>query len=159
MKEIDNILTLHEAEQLCTLYLDCQLSVLEEAELQYALDRLRYSSPIIDETRRLMALTTVTSRPASAQKKSKRLRLLRIAGIAAMFAIAIGSGSVYVNRSQSSTTVIAYEHGKKLDSEEAAKAVSISIAKAEALIAEAQATEKAATEKQTYLMNLKPDTK
>lgn len=37
MKEHDVKLTLQETEQLCRLYMDCQLTVLEETELQYVL--------------------------------------------------------------------------------------------------------------------------
>lgn len=54
MKEQDIKLTLQETEQLCRLYMDCRLSVLEETELQYVLGKLPYSSPCIDEVRMLM---------------------------------------------------------------------------------------------------------
>ena len=37
MKQNANHITLEEAEQLCRLYMDCQLSVLEETELEYVL--------------------------------------------------------------------------------------------------------------------------
>ena len=34
MKDLDHILTLQETEELCRLYMECQLSVLEEKELR-----------------------------------------------------------------------------------------------------------------------------
>ena len=54
MKDNDQILNLQETEELCRLYLECQLSVLEERELQYILGKLDYSSPLIDEARQSM---------------------------------------------------------------------------------------------------------
>ena len=37
MKQYTRHITVEEAEQLCRLYIDCQLSVLEETELEYVL--------------------------------------------------------------------------------------------------------------------------
>lgn len=50
-------LSREETEELCKLYMDCRLSLLEEAELHYVLDFLPYSSPIIDEARTLMNIS------------------------------------------------------------------------------------------------------
>ena len=47
MKEHDDILTFDETERLCRMYLECGLSVLEEAELKYLLGNVSYSSEII----------------------------------------------------------------------------------------------------------------
>lgn len=68
MKEHDVKLTLQETEQLCRLYMDCRLTVLEETELQYVLGRIPYSSPCIDEVRMLMGV----SMPPKAFKTPKR---------------------------------------------------------------------------------------
>lgn len=57
MKEHDVKLTLQETEQLCRLYMDCKLTVLEETELQYVLGKMPYSSPCIDEVRMLMGVS------------------------------------------------------------------------------------------------------
>ena len=43
MKDNTNILTLQDIEELCRLYLDCELSVLEEQELEYVLLNTSYS--------------------------------------------------------------------------------------------------------------------
>ncbi len=50
-------LSFEETEHLCRLYMDCQLTLLEETELQYVLGFLDYSSPIIDQTRSLMDIS------------------------------------------------------------------------------------------------------
>ncbi len=69
MKEHDVTLTLHETEQLCRLYMDCQLTVLEETELQYVLGKMPYSSPCIDEVRTLMGAPI----PMGVKKPSKKI--------------------------------------------------------------------------------------
>lgn len=55
--EKNKYLSLEETEQLCRLYMDCQLTLLEETELQYVLGKLHYSSPLINETRTLMDIS------------------------------------------------------------------------------------------------------
>ena len=49
--------SLVETEQLCRLYMECQLTRLEEMELQYVLGILPYRTPIIEETRVLMNIS------------------------------------------------------------------------------------------------------
>lgn len=55
--EKDKYLSIEETEQLCRLYMECRLTLLEEAELQYVLGLLPYSSPIIEEVRTLMNIS------------------------------------------------------------------------------------------------------
>ena len=55
--EKEKFLSLEETEQLCRLYIECKLSLLEEAELQYVLCLLPYSTSIIEETRTLMNIS------------------------------------------------------------------------------------------------------
>lgn len=55
--EKEKYLSLEETEQLCRLYMECKLSLLEEAELQYVLGLLPYNSPIIEEVRTLMNIS------------------------------------------------------------------------------------------------------
>ncbi len=55
--EKEKYLSFEETEQLCRLYMECQLNLLEEAELQYVLGFIDYSSPIIDEVRSLMNIS------------------------------------------------------------------------------------------------------
>lgn len=55
--EKDKYLSIEETEQLCRLYMECRLTLLEEAELQYVLGLLPYSTPIIEEVRTLMNIS------------------------------------------------------------------------------------------------------
>ena len=55
--EKDKYLNIDETEQLCRLYMECNLTRLEEAELQYVLEFLPYSTPIIEEVRTLMNIS------------------------------------------------------------------------------------------------------
>ena len=69
MKQDTRHITIEEAEQLCRLYMDCQLSVLEETELEYVLMRSELDSPLLHETRALMGI----SRSVNLQAKKKSL--------------------------------------------------------------------------------------
>lgn len=55
--EKEKYLSIEETEQLCHLYMECRLSGLEETELNYVLNILPYSSPIIEEVRTLMSIS------------------------------------------------------------------------------------------------------
>lgn len=130
MKEQDMKLTLQETEQLCKLYMDCRLSVLEEKELQYVLSQMDYHSPLIDEVRALMGLElTVGSRPfVNVNFKKKQLWHKRIVytGIAASLALLFSIGMSFYHNSSSSqisseSYYLAYVGGKRLD-DAAAKA-------------------------------------
>ena len=57
MKQYTRHITVEEAEQLCRLYIDCQLSVLEETELEYVLMQSGLDSPLISETRTMMGIS------------------------------------------------------------------------------------------------------
>ena len=86
MKQNANHITLEEAEQLCRLYMDCQLSVLEETELEYVLMRSELDSPLLHETRALMGI----SRSVYLQAKKKSLFVTWGWRAAACAAILIG---------------------------------------------------------------------
>lgn len=70
--EKDKYLSLEETEQLCRLYMDCRLSLLEEAELQYVLGLLDYSSQIIDETRTLLDISLSCEIEQKEQKQTSK---------------------------------------------------------------------------------------
>lgn len=153
MKEQDKILTLQETEQLCRLYMDCRLSVLEEAELQYVLSKLPYSSPCIDEVRMLMGLTI---NPESFKAKKKTFSVFRnitAIRIAASFTIlfAIGIALLYNPHASSDSPssfgnghvyIAAYSHGERLKGSEAVAATNIAMAKADSLMRHASLTER-----------------
>lgn len=145
MKEHDAKLTLQETEQLCRLYMDCRLTVLEETELQYVLGKLPYSSPCIDEVRMLMGIT-LSSSLFKSRKKTFGLRRYRTAiRIAASFAIIFVVGiSIFNNRylnygsaasdEDEHAYIAAYSHGERLKGSDAIAATNIAMAKADSLM-------------------------
>lgn len=68
--ENEKCLSLEDTEQLCRLYLDCKLSLLEEAELHYVLGILPYRSSVIDEAKILMDISLSCAMECENQKIS-----------------------------------------------------------------------------------------
>lgn len=165
MKEHDNNLTLQETEQLCRMYMDCRLSVLEETELQYLLGRLPYSSPCIDEVRILMGLP-VASRVHKTHKRSFHFRRNRnvisiAASIAILFVIGIFMLLRHSDHASSSLTngdgplyIAAYRHGERLNGSEAIAATNVAMAKADSLMRYASLTEQANMMKANDIISL-----
>lgn len=129
MKEQDDMLTLPEIEQLCRLYMDCNLSVLEEAELRYLLTQVDYHSPLIDETRRIMDIDAYISGKPFIKVGSRRKSLFRrwapYMGVAASIVLVMSIGFSLLKPSshdavESHSYNIAYVDGQRL-SDEAAK--------------------------------------
>lgn len=128
MKQVDDKLTLHEAEQLCRMYIDCNLSVLEEAELRYFLTQVDYHSPIIDEVRQIMSAENYFSNktPINAPIDNKHIsrKWSVYMSMAASFAILISVGLfLWKSSSRSSddsqSYYIAYVDGQRLSDDEA----------------------------------------
>lgn len=155
MKEQDVKLTIQETEQLCRLYMDCRLSVLEETELQYVLGKLPYSSPCIDEARMLMGLSISTIAAKPKRPFSSFFRSRSAIGIAASFAILLAIGvSLLHNRSSdvqnvsslssdnAQVYIAAYSHGKQLDRNDAVTSTNIAMAKADSLMKHASMAER-----------------
>lgn len=148
MKEQDPKLTIQETEQLCRLYMNCRLSVLEETELQYVLGKLPYSSPCIDEARMLMGLTI---HPEALTAKKKVFNLFRnkaaisiAATITALLAIGIALlHNQSVNEfSHDDVYVAAYIHGERLNGNEVINVTNLAMAKADSLMTCASLTER-----------------
>lgn len=110
MKQNANHITLEEAEQLCRLYMDCQLSVLEETELEYVLMLSELDSPLLRETRALMGI----SRSVNLQAKKKRLFVTWGWRAAACAAILIGCVALLRNHITTETDAIANKEGVEL---------------------------------------------
>lgn len=150
MKGQDVKLTLRETEELCRLFMDCKLSVLEETELEYVLSNLDYHSPLIDEVRELMAVpislgVTQPSKPASATKRTWAKRFSYFS-VAASIALLIGIGFNLNRHDESSqfhsgAVYIAYAGGKQLNTEDAKKQVEEDILSADAFIREMEELE------------------
>ncbi len=136
MKEQDVKLTIQETEQLCRLYMDCRLSVLEETELQYVLGRLPYTSPCIDEVRMLMGLTVPPKTFKTRLKPFGFLRSRSAVSIAASFALLfIIVIAFLLNKSASGQSsdelYIAYANGQEVSPEQAVRQVEADMKTAE----------------------------
>ncbi|MDE6396705.1 MAG: hypothetical protein K2K84_05490 [Muribaculaceae bacterium] len=170
MKEQDNdIISLKDAEDLCRLYLDCRLSVVEEKELQYILEKLDYSSPLINKARTSMMAESLISKKSVSQKQTKSKCKSWAVGIAASVAviltlsaiIRLQSGvnnnqpvSTTISTSRSDNIIIAYEGGVKLNREDSEKAVNDALKKAEKLMAMAEAKVREEEYKRNHIINL-----
>ena len=110
MKQETRHMTVEEAEKLCRLYMDCQLSVLEETELEYVLMRSELDSPLLQETRALMGI----SRSVYLQAKKKSLFVTWGWRAAACVAIIIGCAALMWNLITSKTDTIAYKEGTEI---------------------------------------------
>lgn len=110
MKQNARHITVEEAEKLCQLYMDCQLSVLEETELEYVLMTSELDSPLINETRALMGI----SRSVNLQTKKKRLFMTWGWRAAACVAIIIGCAVLLRNHITNKTDTIAYVEGTEI---------------------------------------------
>lgn len=134
MKEYDDKLTIREIEELCNLYMDCALTSLEEAELEYVLLTTDSDSEIIRETRAVMGLSReLAARPAAPAEgksgkngkndKKRRIALRRwrraVTGIAASAAILVASVIGFSSGGASEVEYIAYVGGRQLRGEEA----------------------------------------
>lgn len=145
MKERDSKLTLQETEQLCSLYIDCKLSVLEETELQYVLSKTDYHSPLIDDVRTLMGIelsaANKTFEKVEPQKKQTWTKRAFYSGIAASIVILLGVGlSIYhtssTSHNSSAPYYLAYANGHRLSDEEARLQIEADMRSADAFIRE-----------------------
>lgn len=141
MNRQDIQLTLHETEQLCRLYMDCRLSVLEETELEYLLGKLPHSTPCIDETRMLMGvrLPTATAVPEPPRKHGRILRSPLLFRVAASVAVvcAIALAAVFHEtggESGGAPVYIAYANGVRTDGEQTVRQVESDMQKAESFM-------------------------
>ena len=145
MKQNARYITIEEAEQLCRLYMDCQLSVLEETELEYVLMQSEMESPLINETRTMMGI----SRSVNLQTSKKHLFLTWAWRVAACVAILIGSVALLQNHITSEADCIAYVEGKEVCGERAKVIAEADVARMEQFmqtVEKKRATEQAKVE-------------
>ena len=110
MKQNAKHITIEEAEQLCRLYMDCQLSVLEETELEYLLMQSELDSPLLSETRSLMGISC----SVNLQTKKKRLFVAWGWWAAACVAVLIGCVALLRNHITIETDAFAKKEGAEL---------------------------------------------
>lgn len=148
MKHPENQFTIEELEKLCQLYMDCQLSVLEEIELEYLLMQSDFDSPLINEIKELMAVSRSFKLEASKPHKSIWSWALRVAACAA---IVLGAFALFqhININRDNDNCIVYVAGKKASAEEAYKIAEADVAKMQQfmrVVNEQQAQEEAKVE-------------
>ena len=117
MKTIES-LTLNDLEQLAQACLDCQLTRLEEKELELVLASSPLSSPSIDEAREQMALTSLMAASHSRRRMAKR-RFLRFGSIAACLAALIIGGTLMTAPTEPQVSYYVCINGQELHGEAA----------------------------------------
>lgn len=129
-------LSLEEAEKLCRLFMDCRLSALEEAELEFVLLHADFDSPVIRETKEVMAVSRhVKFKEAGKIRKppfSRNVSAWTFGTAAAailMACVAIFRDIAY--RSPDDPTCIAYVAGRQADNETAQKTAEADVARME----------------------------
>ncbi|MGN0209561.1 MAG: hypothetical protein ACI391_00405 [Muribaculaceae bacterium] len=119
--------TLKELEQMAQAYLNCKLSLQSEKELELVLTTTELSSPILNEARMEMGITSVIN-DVNEQREIKRRRykrtLLRLSGVAACMAALITVASILFTPSAPNEYYYVSINGQELTGE-AAKAFAI----------------------------------
>lgn len=148
MNHLNIQFSIEEVERLCQLYIDCQLSVLEEAELEYVLRHCHFASTIINETKDLMAISRTLKLKAAKQHKGFFALPLRVAACVAM-ALGIYITYNHLSLNHNNDNCIVYVAGEKVNSKMAHKIAEADVAKMKKFmeaVDEHQAHEKAKVE-------------
>ena len=151
MKQNARHITIEEAEQLCRLYMDCQLSVLEEAELEYVLMQSGLDSPLLSDTRTLMGIF----QSVNLQTQKKHLFLTWGWRVAACVAILIGGIALLQNHTTSKTDCIAYVEGTEVSGEKARAIAEADVARMEQFMLTVESQRTAEQAKVEQFMNHK----
>lgn len=155
MNKQDTKLTLQDTEQLCRLYMECKLSVLEEKELQYVLTKLPYSTPCINETRMLMGVALPAANRIPAWK---RFTLWKVAAsVALISAIGLTLFNIQHGRGTDSPAIcIAYTNGNILSEEQAILQIEADMKEAEIFLHQVDELNAQEQSKIDNLINNKP---
>jgi len=148
MKTDEMNLTVDELEELCRLYMDCKLSVMEEKELEYVLSEIPLTSPSIDEVRSLMDVQVIPIRSSKPVRAKFNWNWRLYSGIAASIAIILSVAICFVSpqkniigHSGSTVYIVAYSHGQRLNDRDAIATTDFAMAKADSLMRFATLTE------------------
>ncbi len=163
MKREDSIMTTDELNELCHLYMDCKLSVLEEKELEYVLSRTSLTSPAIEEVRRLTEIQSL--KPASTKPVVKKRfpNWWSISGIAAGVAVVLCIGLAFLHQDNPGSSVpyscIAYVNGQEIKGDAAMELIESEQRKAEDFINRMAELDKEEQNKIEQFMNHQNDIK
>lgn len=129
MKHHDEQFTIEEVESLCLLFQDCKLSVLEETELEYVLMHCDFDSPVITETKELMAISRSVKLVEA--KKPRKPILAWTIRVAACAAIMLGVVAVfrYSSLNAESEYCIVYVAGERASDKVAHEIAEADVAK------------------------------
>ena len=119
MKQSEKNLTIEEVENLCQLYLDCKLTVFEESELEYMFMYCDFQSPLINETKKVMAVSHSVKLKIATQRINKWTWVMRIAACAS---IILGTFAIYrynTNINNCNDNCIVYVAGERVSFKEA----------------------------------------
>lgn len=157
MRNDELTLTIDELDELCRLYMDCELSVLEEKELEYVLSQTTLSSPSIEEVRSLAGIQAIKSAPSKPVIKKKFSNWWLTTGIAASVAILLGIGVTVLKTDNSissgSESCIAYVNGQEIRGDAAIALIDSETRKAEEFISRMSELEKEEQNKIERFMN------
>lgn len=150
-------LTVEELNELCHLYMDCRLSVMEEKELEYVLSQTTLTSPSIDEVRSLMGIQTLKLTQSKPTVKKIFWDWRYAARIAASAAILSGIGFAVLSPNKSPSTAqgdcVAYINGNEIHGDAAIAHIESETQKAEAFISKMAELEKEEHNKIEQFMN------
>ena len=132
MKQTTEQFTIEEAERLCQLYMDCQLSVMEETELEYVLAQTELDSPMIHDTKKLMDISR-SVRISNTVKRPSSYRLLKWAlRVAACVAILLGCVTILCNSlATDDAECIVFVEGHQVSTEQARNIAEADVARME----------------------------
>lgn len=149
MKTDELNMTVDELDELCRLYMDCKLSVLEEKELEYVLSQTSLTSISIQEVRNLMDIQVTPIRSSKPARARLNWNWRMFSGIAASLAIIISVAICLVfphknmpDNNSSTVYIAAYFHGQKLNERDAIASTNIAMSKADSLMQYAILTER-----------------
>ncbi len=120
MNNSTDTLKLSEVEQLCRLYLDCRMTLLEETELEYLLTHTDFDSQLISEVREIMGVAhKLRLTPAMRARRKRRRPWVAITGAAACLALILGTHSRSASEAASGADCIVYANGHQITGEAA----------------------------------------
>lgn len=149
MKQTDDKFTIEEVERLCQLYQDCQLTMLEETELEYVLMHCDVDTPVIEETKKLMTV----SRSIKLEETRKPYKMVWswTMRVAASVAILLGTIAVFhqISLKAMNEDCIVYVAGERASAAVAHQIAEADVAKMQRfmqMVSEQKATEEAKVE-------------
>ena len=146
MKQTLEQISIEEAERLCQLYMDCQLSVLEETELEFVLSQAELDSPVIRDTRELMGISRSVKFSNVTKHRATHRLLNRGLRVAACVIILLGCVTILRNKLfTDDAECIVFVEGHQVNTAQARNIAKSDVAKMEQFM-QIVATQRAAEE-------------